>query len=173
MCLSFEKWMINHISNAPSTAWRWRTAGYFIEDDLTLKEGKAHIVDENDPSTAKGIIVPPRMILYKHEERNEEAKQLATNRNEWKRAHLLAVPKGKPEFNVITWPRRSYWRLLLGFAAALAPAAHFELNAHLSFGWRTCGRVALSHVATAINVLEIPVPIAGDFIWESEESHKC
>ena len=60
---------------------------------------------------------------------------------------------------------------MIGFAAALAPAANVELSAHLD-GERVA-ELLFSHVGIAINVLEIPVPIAGDFIWESEESHTC
>jgi len=148
----------------------------YTEDYLTLDEGKAHVVDDNDPSTAKGVIVPPRKILY-GVERDEEAQQLATNRHEWKRAHLLplAVPEGKPELNVLSVDQDEVLEgVRLGFAAAfnmLAPAANVELNAHLD-GERVA-ELLFSHVGTAINVLEIPVPIAGDFIWESEESHNC
>eukprot|EP00979_Chaetoceros_neogracilis_P015504 scaffold6033_cov103-Chaetoceros_neogracile.AAC.1 len=47
----------------------------YTEDYLTLDEGKMHVVDENDPSTAKGVQVPPRKILY-GVERDEEAQQL-------------------------------------------------------------------------------------------------
>ena len=166
-------------NNMPQVADYFKNGGQqyiYTEDYLTLDEGKAHIVDENDPSTAKGVIVPPRKILY-GVERDEEAQQLATNRNEWKRAHLLplAVPEGKPELNVLSVDQDEVLEgVRLGFAAAfnmLAPAANIELNAHLD-GERVA-ELLFSHVGTAINVLEIPVPIAGDFIWESEESHNC
>ena len=166
-------------NNMPQVADYFKNGGQqyiYTEDYLTLDEGKAHIVDENDPSTAKGVIVPPRKILY-GVGRDEEAQQLATNRNEWKRAHLLplAVPEGKPELNVLSVDQDEVLEgVRLGFAAAfnmLAPAANIELNAHLD-GERVA-ELLFSHVGTAINVLEIPVPIAGDFIWESEESHNC
>jgi hypothetical protein len=147
----------------------------YTEDYLTLDEGKMHVVDENDPSTAKGVQVPPRKILY-GVERDEEAQQLVSNRDKWKRAHLLplAVPEGKPELNVLSVDQDEVLEgVRLGFAAAfnlLAPVANIELNAHLN-GERVA-ELLFSHVGTAINVLEVPVPIAGDFILESEVSHK-
>jgi hypothetical protein len=134
-----------------------------------------HVVDENDPSTTKGVQVPPRKILY-GVERDEEAQQLVSNRDKWKRAHLLplAVPEGKPELNVLSVDQDEVLEgVRLGFAAAfnlLAPVANIELNAHLN-GERVA-ELLFSHVGTAINVLEVPVPIAGDFILESEVSHK-
>ena len=147
----------------------------YTEDYLTLDEGKMHVVDENDPSTTKGVQVPPRKILY-GVERDEEAQQLVSNRDKWKRAHLLplAVPEGKPELNVLSVDQDEVLEgVRLGFAAAfnlLAPVANIELNAHLN-GERVA-ELLFSHVGTAINVLEVPVPIAGDFILESEVSHK-
>lgn len=145
----------------------------YTEDYLTLDEGKAHVVDKNDASTCDGVLVPPRKILYGID-RDDEANELATNRDEWKRAHLfpLAVPEGKPQLSVLSVDQDEVLEgVRNGFAAAfnlLAPVANVELNSHLD-GDRVA-ELLFSHVGSAINVLANPVSVAGDFIWDSADS---
>jgi len=139
----------------------------YVEDYLTLDEGKMHSIDVHD----EGILVPPQKILY-GVERDDEAQALATNRDDWKRAHLfpLAVPEGTPELSVLSVDQDEVLEgVRLGFAAAfdlLAPLVKIDLNEHLD-GERVA-ELLFSHVGTAINVLEEPVSVAGDFILETE-----
>jgi Predicted esterase of the alpha-beta hydrolase superfamily len=145
----------------------------YVEDYLTLDQGRDHVVDEREPETIDGIPVPPPKILYGIQ-RDKEAEHLATNRDKWKRAHLfpLALAEGKPELSTLSVDQEEVLQgVKMGFAAAfdlLAPLANVELNSHLN-GDRVAD-LLFSHVGTSVNVLEVPVPIAGDLILESGES---
>jgi hypothetical protein len=147
----------------------------YVEDYLTLDQGRDHVVNRRDPESLNGIPVPPPKILYGIP-RDEEAQKLATNRDKWNRAHLfpLAVAEGKPELSTLSVDQEEVLQgVKMGFAAAfdlLAPLANVELNSHLN-GDRVAD-LLFSHVGTAVNVLEVPVPIAGDLILETEESCK-
>mmetsp|Transcript_12235 Transcript_12235/g.22940 ORF Transcript_12235/g.22940 Transcript_12235/m.22940 type:complete len:507 (+) Transcript_12235:1-1521(+) len=147
----------------------------YVEDYLTLDQGRDHVVNERDPESLNGIPVPPPKILYGIQ-RDNEAEKLAKNRHEWKRAHLLplALAEGKPELSTLSVDQDEVLQgVKLGFAAAfdlLAPLARVELNSHLN-GDRVA-ELLFSHVGTAVDVLDVPVPIAGDLILESEESCK-
>lgn len=144
----------------------------YVEDYLTLDQGRDHKVNESDAQSLKGVPVPPPKILY-GVERDEEAERLAKNRDGWKRAHLypLAVAEGKPELSTLSVDQDEVLEgVSLGFAEAfdlLAPLANVELNSHLN-GDRVA-ELLFSHVGTETNVLEVQVPVPGDLILESEE----
>lgn len=162
-------------NNMPEVAKFFENGGQqylYTEDYLTLDEGKMHLVNEKDPQSSEGILVPPRDILY-GVDLDDEAQTLAANRDDWDRAHLfpLSVPEGKPELSVLSVDQDQVLEgVRLGFAAAfdlLAPVANVVgLNERLD-GNRVA-ELLFSHVGTAKNVLEIPVAIKGDYILEDE-----
>jgi hypothetical protein len=102
----------------------------YAEDLLTLEEGKLAGSKGGSPD---GIHVPPPKILY-GVDRDEETRQLATNRDQWRKAHLLPlkVPLGTPELHTLEQERREVSEAVRGgFAAAfdlLAPAIGLKLN---------------------------------------------
>ncbi len=140
----------------------------YVEDYYTLDEGKYHSSNVHK----KGVLVPPQKLLY-GVDCDEEAKNLVSNREAWKRAHLfpIAVPEGKPELSALSVDQDEVLEgVRLGFAAAfdiLAPIANIDLNEHLMNGERVA-ELLFSHAGTAINVLEKPVSVEGDFIVERE-----
>ena len=131
----------------------------YAEDYLTLDEGKKSKTDK--------VKVPPRKILY-GVERDEEAKSLIENRDEWKTAHLLpiSVPSGTPELSTLSVDTIEVLEAVQhGFATAfdlLAPSTGIELNSHLN-GKRVAELIFASNVTAGGNyILQNPISIAGD-----------
>jgi hypothetical protein len=102
----------------------------YLEDLLTLEEGRK-AGEKNEMHD--GIHVPPTTILY-GVDKDEHAQQLATNRDEWKKAHLLPiiVPTGTPELSTLEQGQDAVLEAVRGgFAVAfdmLAPAAGLNLE---------------------------------------------
>jgi hypothetical protein len=102
----------------------------YAEDLLTLEEGKLAGLQGG---SSDGVHVPPPKILY-GVDRDEETQRLATNRDQWRKAHLLPlkVPLGTPELHTLEQERREVSEAVRGgFAAAfdlLAPAIGLKLN---------------------------------------------
>jgi hypothetical protein len=102
----------------------------YLEDLLTLEEGRQAGV-KND--VHDGVHVPPTTILY-GVDRDERVRQLATSRDEWKKAHLLpiVVPTGTPELSTLEQGQDAVLEAVRGgFAVAfdmLAPVAGLTLQ---------------------------------------------
>lgn len=102
----------------------------YLEDLLTLEEGRQEGLKHDG---GDGIHVPPTTILYGVEE-DEVVKEVAKNRDSWKKAHVLpiTVPKGTPELPTLEQGQDQVVEAVRGgFAAAfdlLAPAAGLELE---------------------------------------------
>lgn len=166
-------------NNMPEVSKYFQNGGQqyiYVEDYLTLDSGKRHVVDDKCWSL-KGVPVPPRKILYGVELDND-TKYLRENRQSWKRAHLLplSVPEGKPELSTLSVDQDEVLEAVrLGFAAAfdlLSPVANitFPLQKHLD-GYRVA-ELLFSHVGSSTNVLESPILVSGDFIYEGEETRR-
>jgi hypothetical protein len=103
----------------------------YLEDLLTLEEGRQAGIKNNHEDGR--IHVPPTTILYGVEQ-DEHVQQLATNRDEWKKAHILPiiVPKGTPELSTLEQGQDAVLEAVRGgFAVAfdmLAPAAGVNLD---------------------------------------------
>lgn len=88
----------------------------------------------------------------------------------WKQARPLPldVPEQKPDLNALSVdPDGVLEGVRLGFATTstlLAPVANVELNANLD-AEHAVGYF-IFYVEIAMNVLELPVPIEGDFMKE-------
>lgn len=136
----------------------------YIEDYLTLDAGKS--------AGPEGVAVPPTKILY-GVEKDDDAKSLIQNRNEWKRAHLLpvAVPHGRPELSTLSVEQDQVLMAVRdGFAAAfdlLAPLANIQLKAHMT-GQRAA-ELIFSNVGSFRDVLEKPMPTAGNTIYDQTD----
>ncbi len=142
----------------------------YTEDYLTLDEGKSHTIDDHKD----GVLIPPQKILYGIEQ-DDEAKMLASNRDGWKRAHLLpiAVPAGKPELSNVSVDEDEVLEAVrLGFASAFDLLAPFANIGDIGLGEHLDGeRVAellFSHSGTYDKVLEEPEPVQGFYIEETE-----
>lgn len=148
----------------------------YAEDLLTLEEGKrAGIVGANaDGGQAEGtrssggVLVPPPTILY-GVERDAETEKVASQRDDWKRAHLLPlkVPVGTPELGSLEQGRDEVLEAVRGgYAAAfdlLAPAIGLELVADLT-GSQVAKLVFPDAHNNGGSVLEHQLHVDGDFI---------
>lgn len=106
----------------------------YAEDLLVLDEGKRAGLKTGN---GEQILVPPPRVLYAVE-RDEETDILATNRQAWKKAHLLPlkVPLGTPELPTLEQNRDAVLEAVRGgFAAAfdlLAPATGLKFDKSLT-----------------------------------------
>lgn len=102
----------------------------YLEDILTLEQGRQEGLEKTG---GDGIQVPPTTILYGVQE-DDNVKEMARNRDSWKKAHLLpiTVPKGTPELPTLEQGQDQVLEAVRGgFAVAfdlLAPAAGLELE---------------------------------------------
>lgn len=158
----------------------------YAEDLLTLEEGKRAGILQTEDETAgtdsrssRGVLVPPPEVLY-GVERDAETEQVASQRDNWKRAHLLPlkVPVGTPELAPLEQGRDEVLEAVRGgYAAAfdlLAPAIGLELSADLT-GEQVAKLVFPdAHNNTSknerISVLEFRVHVNGDCIGRIHES---
>ena len=106
----------------------------YLEDILTLEEGRQEGMKNVG---GDGIHVPPTTILYGVEQ-DDNVKQMASNRDSWKRAHILpvTVPMGTPELPTLEQGQNEVLEAVRGgFAAAfdiLAPAIGLNLGAGMT-----------------------------------------
>ena len=141
----------------------------YTEDYLTLDEGKHHIVNGTGISS-KGILVPPRKLLY-GVALDHEARSLVANRMAWNRAHLfpVSVPEGHSELSPLSANKDEVLKAVrLGFASAfdlLLPVSNTNLNGHLD-GYRVAA-LLFSKLDTARNVLQKSVIVEGEHILDS------
>ncbi|GKY96454.1 hypothetical protein MPSEU_000604900 [Mayamaea pseudoterrestris] len=100
----------------------------YAEDLLTLEEGKR---------SKEAVTVPPPRVLYGVDP-DTETQRCASNRENWKKAHLLPlkVPQGTPELATLEQDRDEVLKAVRGgFAVAfdlLAPAIGLEIDDDLT-----------------------------------------
>jgi len=98
----------------------------YLEDILTLDQAR-------DNSSENGVPVPPPKVLYGID-LDDDAKEMAINRDSWKRAHLypVVVPSDSKELSVLSQDKDDVlYAIRGGFATAfglLAPAAGLDLE---------------------------------------------
>lgn len=106
----------------------------YAEDLFTLEEGKLAGLEGTN---SEGISIPPTNILYGVTQ-DEESRRLASQRDNWKRAHVLplTVPTGTPELPTVEQGRDKVLEAVRGgFAVAfdlLAPAVGLDLGHELT-----------------------------------------
>jgi hypothetical protein len=122
-----------HSHNQPAVAKFFENGGQqyiYAEDLLTLEQGKE--------SLQSPVPVPPPRVLYGSDDLSDETRELRSNRDQWKRAHLLPlkVPPGTPELATLEQDRATVIRAIRGgFAAAFdlfAPAVGVQVQGNLT-----------------------------------------
>jgi predicted patatin/cPLA2 family phospholipase len=152
----------------------------YAEDLLTLEEGKRagmNQTEQNSKWSSRGVLVPPPQILY-GVERDAETERVASQRDDWNRAHLLPlkVPVGTPELAPLEQGRDEVLEAVRGgYAAAfdlLAPAIGLELSANLT-GEQVAKLVfpdAHNKQNDGMSLLEFRVQVDGDGIGTISET---
>lgn len=153
----------------------------YAEDLLTLEEGKRAGLLPQPPQhsgaahVAGGIRVPPPEILY-GVDRDERALATATNRANWRQAHLfpLKVPIGTKELPSLEQNRDAVGEAVReGFAAAfdlLAPAIGLELDEGLT-GMEVARILFPPDEAVSESVLKRQLRVKGDVIPSAGVDH--
>jgi predicted patatin/cPLA2 family phospholipase len=152
----------------------------YAEDLLTLEEGKRAGINQSEQDSkwsSRGVLVPPPKILY-GVERDAETERVASQRDDWNRAHLLPlkVPVGTPELPPLENRRDEVLEAVRGgYAAAfdlLAPAIGLELSADLT-GEQVAKLVfpdANNKKNDGTSLLEFRVQVDGDGIGTIRET---